>query len=521
MNFITKEDTKMNLRELVNNQAKKYEDKTFMYWEDITISYSQIDELTNKVANFLYDLGIRKGDKVSVYLPNMPEFVYLYLGIPKIGAVTGPVNALFKAREVKFVVDHSEARIIVTIPKLMAVINEIKNDLPKVEHIIVIGESTEGTLNFWELMEKSSKNAPPVVVIDEKNDPAAILYTSGTTGFPKGVLQTHYNIRRNAEMIKDFLNAEEHYKFMLILPLFHVNAQIVTVMAPFTIGASCILTTGFSAQTHWETVAKYKASTFSAVPTILSILIKMPHENLDLSSLEFVICGAAPLPVEVFREFEETFKCKVVEGYGLTEGTCASSVNPIPTDTEDRRKIGSIGIPLPGNEMKIVDSDGNDLPPNAKGEILVKGDNVMKEYFKNPEANAQTLKDGWLYTGDIGHIDEDGFFYITDRKKDMIIRGGENIYPREIEEVLYSHPAVELATVIGVRDKIYGELPKAFIVLKEGKSVTTEEILKFCKENLADFKVPKYVEFRDVLLMTPTGKIMKQALRDEEEALRD
>ncbi len=521
MIFITKEDTKMNLRELVNNQAKKYKDKTFIYWEDITISYSQIDELTNKVANFLYDLGIRKGDKVSVYLPNMLEYVYLYLGIPKIGAVTGPVNALFKAREVKYVVDHSEAKIIVTIPKFMEIIKEIKDELPNLEHVIVIGDKVEGTLNFWELMDKSSSNPPPELSINEKEDSAAILYTSGTTGFPKGVLQTHFNIRRDAEMIKDFLKAQENFRFMLILPLFHVNAQIVTVMAPFTIGASCILTPGFSAQTHWETVAKYKASTFSAVPTILSILLKMPHENLDLSSLKFVICGAAPLPVEVFREFEDTFKCRIIEGYGLTEGTCASSVNPIPTDTEDRRKIGSIGIPLPGNEMKIVDSDGNDLPPNSKGEILVKGDNVMKEYFKNPEANADTLKDSWLYTGDIGHMDEDGFFYITDRKKDMIIRGGENIYPREIEEILYSHPAVSLATVIGVRDDIYGELPKAFVVLKEGKSVTTEEILKFCKENLADFKVPKYVEFRDDLLKTPTGKIMKQPLRDEENAPRD
>ena len=521
MIFITKEDTKMNLRELVNNQAKKYKDKTFIYWEDITISYSQIDELTNRVANFLYDLGIRKGDKVSVYLPNMPEYVYLYLGIPKIGAVTGPVNALFKAREVKFVVDHSEAKIIVTIPKLMEIVKEIKNELPNLEHIIVIGDNVEGTLNFWKLMDKSSSNSPPELSINEKDDSAAILYTSGTTGFPKGVLQTHFNIRRDAEMIKDFLKAQEHFRFMLILPLFHVNAQIVTVMAPFTIGASCILTPGFSAQTHWETVAKYKASTFSAVPTILSILLKMPHENLDLSSLKFVICGAAPLPVEVFREFEETFKCRIVEGYGLTEGTCASSVNPIPTDREDRRKIGSIGIPLPGNEMKIVDSDGKDLPPNSKGEILVKGDNVMKEYFKNPEANADTLKDSWLYTGDIGHMDEDGFFYITDRKKDMIIRGGENIYPRDMEEVLYSHPAVSLATVIGIRDDIYGELPKAFVVLKEGKSVTTEEILKFCKENLADFKVPKYVEFRDDLLKTPTGKIMKQPLRDEDNAQKD
>jgi len=288
-------------------------------------------------------------------------------------------------------------------------------------------------------------------------------------------------------------------------------------MAPLIIGASSILTAGFSAQTHWETVAKYRASTFSCVPTVLSILLRMPHENLDLSSLEYVICGAAPLPVEVFKAFENTFDCKVIEGYGLTEGTCASSVNPIPTEREDRRKVGSIGIPLPGNEMKIIDENGKDVPQNTKGEIVIKGDNIMKEYFKNPEANAETLKEGWLHTGDIGHMDEDGFFYITDRKKDMIIRGGENIYPREIEEVIYSHPAVSMGTVIGVRDKIYGELPKAFVVLKEGESVTEEDIIAYCKKHLADFKVPKYVEFRDSLPQTPTGKIQKQPLREEEE----
>jgi long-chain acyl-CoA synthetase len=507
----------MDLRELVKKQAENYKDKVFLYWKDITVSYTQLEELTNKVANFLYDLGIRKGDKVSVYLPNMPEYVYLYLGIPKIGAVIGPVNALFKPREVKFVVGHSEAKAIVTIPKFMELVNQIKGDLPELKHIIVIGGSTEGTLAYEELMEKASSEAPPEVTIDEREDYAAILYTSGTTGFPKGVLQTHFNIRRNAEMIRDFINAKEYFRFMLILPLFHCNAQIVTIMAPLIIGASSILTPGFSAQTHWETVAKYKASTFSCVPTVLSILLRMPHENLDLSSLEYVVCGAAPLPVEVFKAFENTFECKVIEGYGLTEGTCASSVNPIPTEREDRRKVGSIGIPLPGNEMKIIDENGKDVPQNTKGEIVIKGDNIMKEYFKNPEANAETLKEGWLHTGDIGHMDEDGFFYITDRKKDMIIRGGENIYPREIEEVIYSHPAVSMGTVIGVRDKIYGELPKAFVVLKEGESVTEEDIIAYCKKHLADFKVPKYVEFRDSLPQTPTGKIQKQPLREEEE----
>ncbi|MHA1883941.1 MAG: class I adenylate-forming enzyme family protein, partial [Promethearchaeota archaeon] len=493
----------MNLRKLVEQQAEKYKNRIFLYWEETTVSYKQLNELSNKVANSLYNLGIKKGDKVSVYLPNMPEYVYLYLGIPKIGAVIGPVNALFKTREVKFVVEHSEAKVIITIPQFMTVVNEIRNELPNLKHVIVIGESYENTLNYKDLMEKASPNSPPHVDINEKEDVAAILYTSGTTGFPKGVLQTHFNIRRNAEMIQEFLNAREDFRFMLILPLFHVNAQIVTVMAPFSIGASCILTPGFSAQTHWETVAKYKASTFSAVPTVLSILLRMPHENLDLSSLKFVICGAAPLPIEVFREFEDTYDCKIVEGYGLTEGTCASSVNPLPTETEDRRKIGSIGIPLPGNSMKIIDDKGNDLPPNSKGEIVVKGDNVMKEYFKNPEANTETLKDGWLHTGDIGHMDDDGFFFITDRKKDMIIRGGENIYPREIEEVLYSHPSVSLATVIGVRDDIYGELPKAFVVLKEGESAAEKDIIDYCRKNLADFKVPKYVEFRSSLETTP------------------
>ena len=507
----------MTIGKLVENQANKYPDKVFLYWEDEIVTFSQLNEITNKVANMLYDLGIRKGDKVSVFLPNMPEFVYLYLGIPKIGAIIGPVNALFKSREVQFVVNHSQAKILVTIPKFMPIVKNVRDQLPNLKDVIIIGESIENTLNFQELMEKSASTAPPSITIDEKKDSAAILYTSGTTGFPKGVLQTHFNIKRNAEMLVKALKPEPDYRFMLILPLFHVNAQIVTIITPLTIGASCILTSGFTAKKHWELVAKYKASTFSSVPTILSILLRMPHENLDLSSLKFVICGAAPLPTEVMKEFESVFKCKIVEGYGLTEGTCASSVNPIPTETEDKRKIGSIGIPLPDTEMKIVDSNGKEVSPGIKGEIICKGDNTMKEYFKNPEANKQTLKNDWLYTGDIGYIDEDGFFYIVDRKKDMIIRGGENIYPREIEEVLYSYSGVSLAAVIGVNNEIYGEVPKAFVVMKEGTQATSEQILDHCKENLADFKVPKYIEFRSDLPKNPTGKIMKVPLRKEEE----
>ena len=508
----------MTIGKLIETQAKKYADKVFLYWEDITVTYAQLNKITNKVANMLYDLGIRKGDKVSVFLPNQLEYVFLYLGIPKIGAVIGPVNALFKPRELQYVVNHSEAKILITIPKLMDIVNEVRDQLPFLKQVIIIGDPIKGTLNYQTLMEKAADSPPPKVHINEKEDPAAILYTSGTTGFPKGVLQTHFNIKRDAEMMIKALKPTPDYRFMLILPLFHVNAQIVTVMMPLTLGASTILTSGFSAKNHWDIVAKYRASTFSSVPTILSILLRVPHENLDLSSLKFVICGAAPLPIEVMKEFEATFHCKVVEGYGLTEGTCASSVNPMPTETEDRRKIGSIGLPLPGTQMKIVDDDGKDVPPGVRGEIICKGDNNMKAYFKNPDANAATLKNGWLYTGDVGYMTEDGFFYIVDRKKDMIKRGGENVYPREIEEVLYAYPGVSLAAVIGVLDSIYQDVPKAFIVMKEGQTATAEQIIAHCKKNLADFKVPKFVEFRDDLPKNPTGKIMKVPLREEEKA---
>ena len=508
----------MTLGDLVEKQAQQYPEKIFLYWQDDKVTYAQLNDMTNKVANMLHSLGIRKGDVVSVLLPNMPEYVYLYLGIPKLGAIVGPVNALFKAREIQFVVGHSEAKILVTIPRFMEIVNAISKDLPCLEHVIIIGEPTDGALDYHDLMEKAAATAPPYVTIDEKEDPAAILYTSGTTGFPKGVLQTHFNIKRNAEMIIDHLNVDstEDHRFMLILPLFHVNAQIVTILSPLTLGASTILTPGFSAKTHWETVAKYRATTFSAVPTILSILLRMPHEGLDLSSIKWVICGAAPLPVEVMKAFESTFNCNVVEGYGLTEGTCASSCNPLPTETEDKRKVGSIGIALPGTEMKIVDDSGKEVPTKETGEIICKGDNVMKGYFRNPEANTETLKDGWLYTGDLGLVDDDGFFYIVGRKKDLIIRGGENIYPREVEEVLYAYPGVAEAAVIGVNDEIYGEVPKAFIVMKENHKMSEDQIIQHCRENLADFKVPQYVEFRSELPKNPTGKIMKAPLREEE-----
>ncbi|GAB4317533.1 MAG: long-chain fatty acid--CoA ligase [Promethearchaeota archaeon] len=519
----------MTLRQLIEERSK-LGDKVWMInapdgreW-----TYADLGRVTNKIGHLLAGLGVEKGDKVSLLLPNVPEFVFFYLGVPKMGAVVGPVNALFKGRGVQFVVNHAESKVLVTTPQFMPIVEQIRDDLPLVKEIVLVGDEEEvekwpGAKSFSRLFEAAPDESLPDPGITD-DDVAAILYTSGTTGFPKGVLQTHGNIVANGRQCAEALPSSPDFRYMLILPLFHVNGQIVTVITPLTVGATTVLTPGFSATKHWEIVEKYRCSTFSAVPTILTVLSQVPiREGADLSSLKFVICGAAPLSVETLKQFEAKFpSAKVVEGYGLTEGTCASSVNPFPTETEDRRKIGSIGLPLPDQEILIVDKDGNPLPPRQLGEIVIRGPNVMKGYFKNPEANAETLKpvkghEGmWLYTGDVGFLDEDGFLYIRDRIKDMIIRGGENIYPKEVEEVLYTFPGVSLAAVVGVPDEKYGEEVKAYLVMKEGvPRPSAEEVIAFCKQHLADFQCPRYVEFRDSLPLTATGKISKKDLREE------
>ena len=376
------------------------------------------------------------------------------------------------------------------------------------KEVFILGDANiSNTTKFSSLL--SGSKTPISTSIDENTD-TAIVYTSGTTGYPKGVILTHRNLLTNGTAIARAVKMTESDRFMCILPLFHVNGMTVTIMAPLCSGGSMILNETFSATKFWETLAKYRATGFSAVPTVYSILLNRPEvQGLDLSSLRFGICGAAPLPVELMRAFEEKFKMIIIEGYGLTEGTCASCVNPI----DGTRKPGSIGVPLENIEMKIFDDNDNELEAGKIGEIVSRGPNTMKGYFKNAEATAQTLKNNWLHTGDIGYVDNDGYFYIVDRKKDMIIRGGENIYPREVEEVLYKHPKVLEAAVIGLPDKIWGEAVVAVIVLKKNEIIDEKDIIAFCKERLADYKCPKRVYFKESLPKTATGKIQKQLLK--------
>ena len=494
--------------QLLEMQTEQFPSKTFLFFKDDEVSFSKLDQIANRIANGLIGLGVEKGDKVCLYMTNCAEYIYCFFGVSKAGAVATPINAMLKGEEITYIINNSDAKVFITQSKFEEVVNKILPECPKIENVIIADadKTSEDKLPLGRLLECDA-SCPQVSV--EPEDVAGIIYTSGTTGRPKGVELTHKNYVVDSEQIVEAAKMSGNDRFLCILPLFHVNAQVVTTLAPMCAGAAMILLEGFSPKTFLPALARYKATAFSGVPTVYAILNTLPDaEQYDLSALRFCICGAAPMPVEVFNTFEKKYKTFILEGYGLSEGTCASSINPL----DGKRKIGSIGLPLKGQEMKIFSDKGEELPPGDMGEIVVRGENVMKGYYNNPKATADTLRDGWLYTGDLGYVDEEGYFYIVGRKKEMIIRGGENIYPKEAEEVLYRHPAIMEAAVIGIPDKMWGEEVMAFIVLNEGFEMTADEVIAYCKEHLADFKCPRKVAFVEGFPKTATGKIQKNKL---------
>lgn len=508
------------IRALIEAQANTYKDKVFFISPDTgeEISYDQMNRHINKTANLLLSLGVQKGDKVGILLPNVVEFLYVYFAAMKIGAVAGPINILLKGEEIAYIVNNSEAKVLIIDAEFSETIVQIRDQLSQIEHILVVGEQKVGYPSFQEEMEKQSDELLPIELFPD--DEAMIIYTSGTTGHPKGVLLTHRNLLADARNIANWHQFVPEDRAMCILPLFHVNGEVVTVITPLYYGGSVVMPKRFSASRFWPTIARYKVNWFSAVPTNLTILLHAEDNRagLDVSSLRFAICGAAPLPVEVQRNFEKKFGIYIIEGYGLSETTCYSSFNPHPPkgkeaigEGNEYRRFGSIGLPV-GNEMMVVDENDNEVPVGVRGEIVVRGDNVMKGYFKRPEANAEAFRNGWFHTGDIGYRDQDGYFYLTDRKKDMIIRGGENIYPREIDEVLYQHPKVRDAATVGIPDDKYGEEVRSFIVLIEGVTATEEEFIEYCRQRLADYKCPKQVRFVEEIPKGPSGKLLRRKL---------
>jgi long-chain acyl-CoA synthetase len=493
--------SKENLRKLLENRALEYGDKIFLISEadGREWSYSEFDKAVNRTADLLLSHGISKGDVVSLLLPNSAEYIIAYFACFKIGALAGPVNSLLKPDEIEFVVDNSESKLMLVSSDRQPGLERKTAGMPPRIIFDNVDDATAGmsdSLNGTDL---------------EAEDEAIIIYTSGTTGKPKGCLLTHGNLIANARQITEWLGFGEDDRLLSVMPLFHMNAVSVTTMTALYAGASTVVSPKFSASRFWEIIEKYRITSFGSVATMLSMLLanagSANNGPRTTNHLRFAMCGSAPVPAEVLRSFEDTFDCLVVEGYGLSESTCRSTFNP-PDAT---RRPGSCGKPI-GNEMRVVDDNDRDVPDGELGEIVLRGPNIFKGYFKNPEATAKAFAGGWFHTGDIGYRDADGFFFIADRKSDMIIRGGENIYPREIDEVLYKHPAVAAAAVIGLPDKLYGEEVTAFVVLKNGSEVAETDLIDFCKQHLADFKCPKTIHFLAEIPKGPTGKLLKREL---------
>lgn len=529
-----------SLPQLLENAAKEYPKHKAIHFMGKEWNYRQLYKKAIKMAAYLQDLGMEKGDKVAVMLPNIPQTVISFYAILLAGGIVVPVNPLYQERELEFILNDSGAKAIITLDLLYPRINNIKEKtalrhliitavkdfLPFPKNIIYpfIQAKQQGkpvkipysnTIHsFLNVMKHSSERNS--YSIDFEEDIALLQYTGGTTGFPKGVMLTHKNLVSNTSMCKQWLYKLKKGEEITVglMPLFHVYGMMSVMVLSVMEIYKMILLPKFDATVTLKAINKLKPTVFPGAPTIYIGLLNHPDlKKYDLSSIKAAISGSAPLPIEIIEKFEEKTGGKLVEGFGLTETSPVTHVNFL-WDNEIVK--GSIGVPWPGTDAAIFSLEtGEMLPPGEIGELAIKGPQVMKGYWNNTEETALVLKDGWLLTGDLSYMDDKGYFYIVDRKKDTIIASGFNIYPREVEEVLYEHPAVLEAAVIGVEDPYRGETVKAYIVLKEGQFATKQELDEFMRARIASYKVPRIYEFRNELPKSAIGKVLRRELREE------
>jgi long-chain acyl-CoA synthetase len=467
-----------------------------------TMTYEQLDERSARMARLLRRRGLEPGDRVGIMLPNLPEFAVAYYGVLRAGGVVVPMNVLLKRREVAFYLSDSQARMLVAWHGF-AEEAQAGGLAAGVDCLVVEPDAFEALLSGVE----------PQTVVEQRagDDTAVILYTSGTTGKPKGAELTHANLRRNVEAVLQLFSLVAADVVLGALPLFHSFGQTCGLNATVAAGARLALLPRFAPADALELIERHRVTLFAGVPTMYAALLNHPgRERFDVSSLSRCVSGGAALPVEVLRGFEAAFGCMVLEGYGLSETSPVACFN----HPDRERKAGSIGTPIAGVEMKTVDDARAEVARGDVGEIAIRGHNVMKGYWRRPDATAETIDaDGWFYTGDMARIDEDGYFFIVDRKKELIIRGGYNVYPREIEELLYEHPAVAEAAVVGVPHAELGEEIGAAVALVPGAQVSERELRDYLKELVAAYKYPRHVWFVDALPKGPTGKILKREIQ--------
>ncbi|HSL75497.1 MAG TPA: long-chain fatty acid--CoA ligase [Candidatus Limnocylindrales bacterium] len=496
-----------NLAGILIDTAERSPDRPAYKLDDTVVPWAAVDEASARLAALLKSKGIEPGDRVGIMLPNVPYFPIAYYAILRAGGTVVPMNVLLKGREVQFYLENPEA-------KLLLAWHGFAEEAQK-------GAEAAGveliSVAPGEFEKQLAEHEPDRDLVDrDGDDVAVILYTSGTTGEPKGAELTHDNLRKNAVISRDTLfDIGENDVVLGALPLFHTFGQTVC-MNIGTLGGACLtFIPRFDPGKALEVIERDKVTVFAGVPTMYNAMLNHPErEKADVSCLRLCVSGGSAMPGETMRGFEEAFDCKILEGYGLSETSPVASFN----HPDRERKVGSIGTPIEGVEMKVVDEDDNDVEQGEIGEIVIRGHNIMKGYFKRDEATEEAMKGGWFHTGDIAKIDEDGYFFIVDRKKDMIIRGGYNVYPREIEEVLFQHPAVLECAVIAVPDESLGEEVGAAVVLKDGEDVDAEELQSFVKGEVAAYKYPRKIWFADELPKTATGKIVKRDIEIPETA---
>jgi len=512
------------LQRLLEESADRYPDRAAIIFRNSTITYGELNALADRFAAALKGLGVARGDRVALHLPNTPQFVISYYGALKAGAIITPVSPLFREGELKHQLNDSGAETIITLDAYYPMVEKVRGET-RLTRIIVTGlkdlqpseEAIRGKAEVSDLLDGYPPQ-PPEWRGDPREETALLQYTGGTTGTPKGAMLTHYNLVSNAVAWAKWIRGREGEEvFLTVLPLFHIYGMTTSMNAPIYLAGSMILLPRFHPAEVLEAIERHRASILCGVPTLYAMLINYPEIGRDdLSSLRFCVSGGSPLPPEVQRRFMELTGGTLVEGYGLTEASPVTHCNPLDPTMRTVR-VGSIGLPLPDTDAKIVDLEtGEELPPGGVGELVVRGPQVMKGYWGMPEETGRVLRDGWLHTGDIGRMDEDGYFYIIDRKKDLIKYKGYSVYPRELEDIIYEHPAVKLCAVVGKPDPIAGEIPKAFIVLKDGASATEEEIIRFVEGRVAPYKKVREVEFRRELPLSSVGKVLRRVLREEE-----
>ena len=517
------------LHELLRKSAKKHPEKAVVAYFERDITYTELDLLSDQFATAIAGLGVKKGSKVAVFLPNIPQFLIAYFGVLKAGAVVTTISPMHKEREVAYQLNDSKAETIVTLDTLYPIVEAVWGKT-QLKHVAITTMEEYDSKNpaatktpqapnvhsFRDLMKQPAK--PPKVDVNPREDLAALQYTGGTTGTAKGAMLTHLNLVSNAVAFAAWINGASSDTFLAALPLFHIYGMTTSMTVPVSLAAKMVLLPRFNPTAALETIQRHKVTVFCGVPTMYSVLLANPElTKFNLTSIRISISGASPLPPQVQKKFMEITGGFLSEGYGLTEASPVTHCNPVDK-TMSTVRVGSIGLPLPDTDARIVDMEtgAKTLASGETGELAVKGPQVMLGYWRDPEETSLVLRGGWLLTGDIAHMDADGYFYITDRKKDLIKYKDYSVYPRELEDVLYEHPAVKLCAVVGKPAPTVGEIPKAFIVLKDGAQATETEIMVFVKKKIAPYKAIREVEFRKELPLSGAGKVLRRVLRGEQ-----